>query len=191
LNFNSTASFSGLGPVLSNLLPGRPLDLTFTVPQWVMMSGYYQVTDNLAVMANFGWQNWKQFASVDTTLQLDPIKPESLTTSLTMENTWHGALGMQYRLAKPWLLSLGFAYDSSPMTEPNRSPALPLDRTWRGAVGVQYDWSQNVTLGFGYEYINLGSASINKQGGPILGTLVGDYSPNMINVVNLNLIYKF
>ena len=39
-----------------------------------------------------------------------------------MDNTWHGALGMQYRLGKPWLLSLGFAYDSSPMNE-NRSPS--------------------------------------------------------------------
>jgi long-chain fatty acid transport protein len=108
-----------------------------------------------------------------------------------MDDTWHGALGVQYRITKPWLLSLGFAYDSSPMSEANRSPALPLDRTWRGAAGVQYDWSENLTLGFAYEYINGGSANINKTGGLLVGDLVGDYSPNMINVVNLNLIYKF
>ena len=108
-----------------------------------------------------------------------------------MDNTWHGALGMQYRIGKPWLLSLGFAYDSSPMSETNRSPSLPLDRTWRGAAGIQYDWSQNLTLGFAYEYINLGSANINQQGGPFIGTLIGDYSPNMVNVVNLNVIYRF
>jgi long-chain fatty acid transport protein len=191
LSFNSTPSFSGLGPVLSKLLIGRPLDMTFTVPQWVMVSGYHQATDNLALMANFGWQNWKQFGGVDLALQVNPLRAENLTANLNMDNTWHGALGMQYRIGKPWLLSLGFAYDSSPMSETNRSPSLPLDRTWRGAAGIQYDWSQNLTLGFAYEYINLGAANINQQGGLFIGTLVGDYSTNMVNVVNLNVIYKF
>jgi long-chain fatty acid transport protein len=191
LNFNSTPSFSGLAPVMSKLMMGRQVDLTFTVPQWVMVSGYHQVTDNLALMANLGWQNWKQFGSVDLALQVDPLRTENLTTNLNMDNTWHGALGMQYRIGKPWLLSVGFAYDSSPMSETNRSPSLPLDRTWRGAAGIQYDWSQNLTLGFAYEYINLGSADLNKTGSLFVGDLVGDYSPNMVNVVNLNLIYKF
>jgi long-chain fatty acid transport protein len=77
------------------------------------------------------------------------------------------------------------------MNVANRSPSMPLDRNWRLAAGIQYDWSQNLTLGFAYEYINLGPADINKQGDPFIGTLVGDYSTNMVNVVNLNVIYKF
>jgi long-chain fatty acid transport protein len=191
LNFNDTPSFSGLGPVMSALFPGRRLGLTYTIPQWLMVSGYQQVTDDLAIMANFGWQDWSQFGSVDVSLQEDLARPGAFTTNLNMKNTYHAALGAQYRIAKPWLISLGFAYDSSPMSEENRSPSLPLDRNWRGAAGIQYEWSKNLTLGFAYEYINLGSANINKQGGLFLGTLEGDYSPNMINVVNLNLIYKF
>jgi long-chain fatty acid transport protein len=193
LNFNDTPSFSGLGPVLNMLFPGRPLNLAFTIPQWLMVSGYQQITDDLAIMANFGWQDWSQFGNVDVSLAVRDINiaPENLTTNLNMKNTWHGALGMQYRIAKPWLLSLGFAYDSSPMTEANRSPSLPLDRTWRAAAGIQYDWSKNLTLGFAYEYINAGSANISKTGGLLVGGLVGNYSPNMMNVVNLNLIYKF
>jgi long-chain fatty acid transport protein len=191
LSFNDTPSFSGLGPVLSALLPGRPLSLTYTIPQWLMVSGYQQITDDLAIMANFGWQDWSQFGDVEVSLQVNPDRLDNLTANLNMKNTWHGALGMQYRICKPWLLSFGFAYDSSPMTEANRSPSLPLDQNWRGAAGIQYDWSKNLTLGFAYEYISLGSADINRQGGPIIGTLVGDYGPNMVNVVNLNLIYKF
>ena len=191
LHFNSTPSFSGLGLVWDKLLTGRQLDLDYTIPQWVMVSGYHQITDRLAVMANVGWQNWRQFGSIDMSLQLDRIGSQNFTANLNMEDTWHGALGVQYRITEPWLLSLGFAYDSSPISLANRSPSLPLDRTWRSAAGVQYDWSKNLTLGFAYEYINAGSASINKTDSPLLGDLIGDYSPNMINVVNLNLIYKF
>lgn len=191
LHFKDTPSFSGLGLVWDKLLTGRQLELNFTIPQWIMVSGYHQITNDLAIMANFGWQNWSQFGDVDVALQFDRLGTQNATANLNMKNTWHGALGMQYRLAKPWLLSLGVAYDSSPMSTADRPPSLPLDQTWRAATGIQYDWNQNLTLGFAYEYINGGSASISKTGGLLVGDLVGDYSPNMINVVNVNLIYKF
>jgi long-chain fatty acid transport protein len=190
LHFNSTPSFSGLGVIWDRLLTGRQLDLGFTIPQWLMVRGYYQMTSELALMANFGWQNWSQFGSVDIALQTHPGSP-SLTENLEMRDTWHAAFGIQYRLAKPWLLSVGLAYDSSPMSTVDRSPSLPLDQTWRVATGIQYDWNQNLTLGFAYEYMNLGSANLSKTGSLIVGDLVGDYSPNMVNVINLNVIYKF
>jgi long-chain fatty acid transport protein len=84
LSFNATPSFSGLGPSFDRLLIGQPLDLTYTMPQWIMVSGYQQVTDNLALMANFGWQNWKQFGSVDASLQLSSFK----ATNVTLKSTW-------------------------------------------------------------------------------------------------------
>lgn len=77
------------------------------------------------------------------------------------------------------------------MTRSNRSPSLPLDRTIRYAGGIQYDWTQNLTLGLAYTFIDAGEAAIDKEGGPFVGTLQGDYDPNCINVVNVNLIYKF
>jgi len=191
LHFKDTPSFSNLGLVWDKLLTGRQLEMNYTIPQWIMVSGYHQITNDLAIMANFGWQNWSQFGNVDLALQFDRVGNQSSTVNLNMKDTWHGALGMQYRIAKLWLLSLGFAYDSSPMSTADRSPSMPLDQTWRAATGIQYDWNQNLTLGLAYEYINAGSASINKTGGLLVGDLVGDYSPNMINVVNVNLIYKF
>ena len=77
-----------------------------------------------------------------------------------------------------------------PVNESNRSPDMPFDRNFRYAAGVQYDWSKNLTLGLAYEFIDLGSASINKEGF-LRGNLVGDYSTNNVNVVNVNLIYRF
>lgn len=191
LNFHDTPSFSGLGVVGEEILVGRGLSMDYTVPQWVMLSGYQQVTDKFAIMANFGWQNWSQFGKVDLGLSVDPVTQITTTSDLNMQDTFHGAVGMQYRIAPLWLLSVGFAYDSSPFSEENRTPALPLDRNLRYSGGVQYDWSKNLTIGFAYEYIDAGSADIDKSGGAYLGSLQGDYSPNNINVVNLNLIYRF
>jgi long-chain fatty acid transport protein len=114
-----------------------------------------------------------------------------LTANLKMKDTWHGAIGAQYRIAKPWLLSVGFAYDSSPFSTADRSPTMPFDRTLRYAAGIQYDYSPNLTLGLAYEFIDFGSAKIDKTGGPFVGSLVGEYDSYNANIVNLNLIYKF
>ncbi|GLI34865.1 OmpP1/FadL family transporter [Desulforhabdus amnigena] len=197
LTFTDTPSFENTGPILTRLLTqrsliGSELELDFTIPQWIMMSLYQQVNDKLAFVANFGWQDWSEFGDVDISLTVDPVNPGSLTANLKMQDTYHFALGGQYRIAQPWLLSLGFAYDTSPLSDANRSASLPLDRNIRYAAGIQYDWNKNLTLGLAYEYIDLGSANLAQLGLPaVRGTLQGDYDPNNINVVNLNLVYRF
>lgn len=200
LSFKDTPSFDGLGPGLRTILGGlgllnSSLSLDFTIPQWLMLSGYQQITDEFALMANFGWQNWSAFGNTDISLQVGPPQrinlSRSVTANLHMKDTYHYAIGGQYRISKSWLLSAGFAYDTSPMSEEFRSPSLPLDRTFRYACGIQYDWNKDVTLGFAYTFIDTGSAAIDKTGGPMQGNLQGSYDPNNVQAVNLNLIYRF
>jgi len=195
VSFNDAPELNGVGPVLGGVLSrlgliGRNVGMDFTIPQWIMVSGYQQITDKFAIMGNFGWQDWSQFGDVDISLSVNPETTRSFNNNVEFKDTWHAAIGAQYRVCEPWLLSAGFAYDSSPSTESNRSPDMPFDRNFRYAAGVQYDWSKNLTLGLAYEFIDLGSAGINKEGF-LRGNLVGDYSTNNVNVVNLNLIYRF
>ena len=61
----------GAGPTLQNFrllvgavadVPiGSKVDLKLTMPQQVMASAYHAFTDQLALMVNFGWQNWSAF----------------------------------------------------------------------------------------------------------------------------------
>jgi long-subunit fatty acid transport protein len=55
-------------------------------------------------------------------------------------DTWHESIGFQYRLARRWLLSTGFAHDSSPVSKFHRAPTAPFDEQFRYGVGLQYDW---------------------------------------------------
>lgn len=195
VSFNDAPELNGLGPVLGGVLTrlgliGRNVGMDFTIPQWIMVSGYQQITDKFAIMGNFGWQDWSQFGDVDISLSVNPETTRSFNNNVEFKDTWHVAIGAQYRVCEPWLLSAGFAYDSSPSTESNRSPDMPFDRNFRYAAGAQYDWSKNLTLGLAYEFIDLGSAGINKEGF-LRGNLIGDYSTNNVNVVNVNLIYRF
>jgi long-chain fatty acid transport protein len=170
-------------------LAGSKVDVDMTIPQLVMASGYHQLTEQWAVMANIGWQDWSEFGKQDLTLRSTSAK--KFTQDLEYDDTWHFALGAQYRFAERWLWSLGAAYDTSPVDEDTRTPDLPLDRQIRIGTGIQYDWNENVTVGGAYEYLDAGEAEIDQEGGPLQGSLKGDYDPNAIHFFAFNLIWKF
>jgi long-chain fatty acid transport protein len=195
LEFEDVASISGLGPTLTAALDaldllGSKIDIDMNIPQAVMLSGYHQFTGKLALMANIGWQEWSEFGKSDITVR------STTTTKFTQDrdwdDAWHFALGAQYRIADPWLLSVGFAYDTDPVDDAeNNTPDLALDRQIRYAAGLQYDWSTDITVGVAYEFLDLGDANVNLKGGPLQGDLKGDYDPNHIHFIAVNLIWKF
>ena len=193
-SFDDVPKFSGLGPLLRVALTqsgvlGSNLGISTSIPQEVMLSGYRQVTDELALMANFGWQNWSHFGNYS--VSLSSVPPRALSVESGFEDTFHGAVGAHYRLNAPTLLQIGVAYDSSAVDDANRGPALPVDRQIRAAAGVQYDLTEHYRLGLAYEYVNLGSAPIETTRGPLAGTLQGEYDTNMLNVVGLTIAYRF
>jgi len=191
-SFDDAPSFGQLGPGLQRVLQpiiGKPLSLDVTIPQEVMVSAYRDITDALAVMANFGWQNWSQFGQFSVALATDP--PRTQAVDANFDDTFHGAVGMHYRLGEPTTLLLGFAYDSSSVTEPNRGAALPVDQQFRFAGGVEYAVTDDYTLGLAYEYASLGSAPIDTTRNQRAGTLQGDYSTNSLNVISLTVSHRF
>lgn len=179
-----------LGQRLSNALDrrgllGRPVDLSLTIPQEVMLSGYHELTRKLAIMGNFGWQNWNQFGKPEIS-----VSDTSVTVDGDYDDTFHGAFGIRARILDPLTMSVGFAYDSAAVSEAHRSPALPFDEQYRYAVGFQYDWSEALTIGTAYEFLDSGSAPIDKSR-RFAGTLAGDYQTYQVHFLNFNAIVKF
>lgn len=191
-SFDDVPSFGQLGPVLEAALRragvlNASLGLDVTIPQEVMVSVYRDITDDLALMANFNWQDWNQFGELTASLSTTPPRTGAVDTNL--DGSFQGAVGAHYRLGEPTTLLLGFAYDSSPATEHNRSPALPIDQQLRFAAGVQYDVNEDYTIGASYEYADLGKANIDVARNS--GTVQGDYGTNSLNVFNFTVIRRF
>ena len=195
LEFEDRPDLDGVGPLLQAVLnvtglAGSKVKLDMELPQTVLASFYHEFTDSLAIMGNVGWQDWSSFGNIDVSIDSDTSR--SATQELDYDDTWHFALGMQYRIAEQWLLSTGFAYDTSPAdSSRKRTPALPLDRQVRVGAGVQYELSQNVTLGTAYEYLDLGDAGITLNGGNLRGDLKGEYDKNHIHCLAFNVAWKF
>ncbi len=194
LDFSAVPEFSGLGPVLQALLVSRGLtttnlDLSMTVPQMVMFSAYHEINEKWAVMGNVGWQNWSRFGQVD--VGINSSNPTTLTTDSDYNDTWHVALGAQYRHSPAWTFTCGVAYDSSAVDDDKRSVVLPMGEAWRFALGAQYAFNQNLTLGAAYEFLWTGDMAVDQNRGPLAGRVAGDYSSTSFSFFALNLKWTY
>jgi long-chain fatty acid transport protein len=189
LDFKATPSFTGLGPVLGAVLANPPqLNLGVTVPQSVMGSAYHALNDHWALMADVGWQNWSQFGYVQAGVE----SGGSTTINLKFQDTWHGALGAQYRLSEKWLFSGGVAFDSSAVESENRSVTLPVGQAWRFGLGAQYQVSPKVNIGLAETFMWVGNLSVDQgRELSLRGRVSGSFNDVWFSITSLNLIWRF
>jgi long-chain fatty acid transport protein len=200
LDFSAPAKFSNIAPGLNALLATRGLlnartDLGVTVPQQVMGSVVHVIDDKWTVMGNVGWQNWHKFGHVE--VSIDSANPIGTTTEIGFKNTWHAAIGAQYRMSAPWRLNFGVSHDTAFQPNGNTvSPMLPANAAWRFGVGAQNEIRKDFTWGVAAEYLRGGTLDVNKQsvlpvaaGGR--GNLVGEYKDINSFFLSANFNWKF
>jgi long-chain fatty acid transport protein len=147
----------------------------------VRASVYHQLTDEVALMADVGWEDWSE-------MDYTPIGgPAGRTVSVPRKwhDTWHFGLGAEWWVAPAWLLQTGVAFDTSPVRNRQHNlPDMPSDRQWRFSAGVVHDWSERVQIGFNYTYADYGRAPIDVSNA--LGRLAGDYEDYALHIVGMS-----
>ncbi len=167
---------TGGGPALST---GSEVSLTF--PQLVRVGAYHELDDQWALLGSVGWEDWSEFDSLLVSTQAG-----SANIPTKWRDTYHFSGGVHYRPVEEWLLQSGITYDTSPVSDGNRTAYLPMDRQIRYAVGAQYQWNERMNVGAAFEYIDLGDAKIDD---PTI--LTGEYQENRIFAFALNFGYQF
>jgi long-chain fatty acid transport protein len=183
LDFNAPLEFSNLAPGIQKLLSDRGLltasaKVGIKVPQGVMLSGYAETSDRWALLGSVGWQQWSRFGQVQLGID-DANNPTSVTQNLNYKDTWHVAIGAQYKYSDPWLVNFGIAYDSA-FQSGDISPLMPANAAWRFGAGAQQQLSKSEFWGFAAEYAYGGTLDVNIHAKPVAlggrGDLVGSYN---------------
>jgi long-chain fatty acid transport protein len=199
LDFSPQAEFSGLAPGLNALLAARgalnaTIDMGVKVPQGVMGSVYHQLNDRWALLGSVGWQQWSKFGEVY--VSVDSPNGTSQTTQLNFKDTWHAAIGAQYRPTEQWLVNFGVSYDSDFQDNSNVSPVLPTNGAWGLGVGGTKQETKTFSWGVAGEYMYGGSPSFSKTSQvPVAvggrGDLGGTYNNERIYIVSGNARWSF
>lgn len=189
--FGFNPLFRNLGPgfsLISKRIGGVKINIPVEQPQQAMASAFYQLFPRWSLMGNIGWQNWSAFGEFP--VGISARNQRTIEANLHFSDTCQIAIGQQFRFAEKWLWSAGFGYDSSSVSETNRSAVLPIDRQLRYATGIEYEINQRMTAGAAWEFADAGPAPLTNNRGPLAGTLQGHYSTNYLNFIALNLNWK-
>jgi len=162
------------------------------LPASLSVSGYHQLTDKWAVMADITWTDWSTFDELR--IKFDSGAADSVTT-YDLDDSFRYSVGVSYTLNPRWIFRGGLAYDET--TVPNsriRNPQLPdQDRFWF-ALGTSYQFSDRLGFDLSYTYITMvDDAEIRKTAtgeDTFRGALKGDYD-GWGNVLSFQMSYKF
>lgn len=169
-------------PALSNVQYDLPLSAQVRAPQQIMTSLVHDINTQWSVMGDLGWQDWSQFGAPQITLN-----GQTPDKTNRMKDTWHTAVGVQYRPTVQWRLNAGVAFDSSPYgDQSNAAMTLPTGDEWRFGTGAQYQITPASNIGFAVEYLHMQSSRVQSP-----SVFKGAYDDPYLWFASVNYSYQF
>lgn len=172
---------------------GKKGDLTLTLPDYLELSGFHQLTDKLAVHYSYKYTHWSRLTKLNASFE-DGKK--AFDKELQYSNNSRIALGASYNLYEKLTLRAGIAYDQA-ASRHQRSAAIPdTDRTWY-SLGATYKFTPNLSVDLGYAYLKGKKVhfkevkTIGDERSLALNTTANYTSQAHANLYGLNLNYSF
>ncbi|WP_336214673.1 OmpP1/FadL family transporter [Enterobacter sp. P82] len=159
-----------------------PLSAQVRAPQQLMLSVVHDVNQQWSLMADLGWQDWSQFGAPQVT-----VNGRKANQANRMKDTWHSALGVQYRPTAQWRLNAGVAFDSSPYRrQDDVAMTLPTGDEWRFGTGAQYQITAASNIGIAVEYLHMQSSKVSSP-----SAFAGSYDHPYLWFASVNYSYQF
>jgi long-chain fatty acid transport protein len=176
-NIDGTARF----PQLNNVEATLPVAAEVNTPDQLMLSVVHDINKRWSVMGDLGWQNWSEYGNNQIV-----TGNRALDRDNKLQDTWHTALGVQFRPADAWRFNTGVAYDSSVyQSQDNTSLTMPSGAAWRFGTGAQYQLTPASNIGVAFEYLTMESSRVNTP------LVKGDYNNPSLYFFSMNYSYQF
>lgn len=170
---------------------GKKGDLTLTLPDYLELSGFHQLTDKFAVHYSYKYTHWSRLTRLYASSENGK---KAFDKELQYSNNSRIALGASYNLYEKLTLRAGIAYDQA-ASRHHRSAAIPdTDRTWY-SLGATYKFTPNLSVDLGYAYLKGKKVHFKEVAttgkNVILNTTANYTSQAHANLYGLNLNYSF
>lgn len=179
---------SGIGSTFSAVFADAAITSYITLPETLSLSGYQQINDRWAVMADVTRTGWSRVPEVRISFN-NPSKSDSVE-QLNWRNSTRYSVGANYLFNDRWTLRSGVAYDQTPIHDTtDRTARLPdNDRRWL-SFGVSYKGSSGMSIDVGYAHLFMSNIPIDRTGA-LRDKLVGSYT-NSIDILSAQAVWDF
>lgn len=185
-NLKGDVKLSGLAVPFT---PSGTINIDWTNPQWLDLGLRVQAAEDLDLLVAGGWQEWSAFSDNELGVTFPVGVGTAGVIDRDWDDTWYLGVGMQKNFGQTRQLSLGVKYESSPVSDANRTFDLPFDETW--TISASYGWT-----GGGHLSYALGASLLYGGDAPIDNTsqfvrVKGDYDSNWVLFAGGSVRYRF
>lgn len=136
--------------------------MDLSLPATAELASFHQLSEKLGLHASFNWTDWSSFEKLEA--ELDTLGTQMVKVENWKDN-YRFAVGATYQVDPKLTLRTGVAYDTSAVSDKNRTITIPeTDRTWL-SLGASYDFTKQFTLDGGFTYIIAKDAPITESRG--------------------------
>ncbi|WP_288846572.1 outer membrane protein transport protein [uncultured Citrobacter sp.] len=159
-----------------------PISAQVRAPQQIMLSLVHDINKQWSVMGDLGWQDWSQFGAPQIT-----VVGQEVDKSSRLKDSWHTALGVQFRPTEQWRLNAGVAFDSTVYnSQSDVALTLPTGDEWRFATGAQYQITPQSNIGAAVSYLHMQSSHVQSP-----SIYQGSYDNPYLWFASVNYSYQF
>lgn len=169
-------------PNLPNVEYDLPISAQVRAPQQIMLSLVHDINKQWSVMGDLAWQDWSQFGAPQIT-----VVGQEVDKSSRLKDSWHTALGVQFRPTEQWRLNAGVAFDSTVYnSQSDVALTLPTGDEWRFATGAQYQITPQSNIGAAVSYLHMQSSHVQSP-----SIYQGSYDNPYLWFASVNYSYQF
>ena len=169
------------GDISADLLGQVGVETELTMSSVLRIGLSHDLNQQWSLHATWGWDNWSELKDVFITTNAG-----GANLPRNWDDTYHYALGADYRLNRKWTLRAGVAYDTDPVDAKDRTADMPLDEQYRYAAGFDYLRDTGMRISGSLVYADYGSADIDSNRAPPVYGLKGEYETNEIWFANVS-----
>ena len=157
-------------------------------PQLIEIGLSYQVNEKLIIFTQANWEDWSAFS--ENTFQISGSGVGTTVTDLDRDfrDTYRFGVGMSYRTGKDMYL-FGTSYDSSPVSNSNRTFDLPVDEQFRIATAFIHAPEEAFSYGISLSWVYFGEGKVDQTSQGVRAK--GEFEENWGLFIGGNVTYRF
>jgi len=142
------------------IAPSGKAKIGWDNPQLLEIGLSYDVNENLTVFTQADWEDWSEFSFNSFEIQ-GAIGGTVNSIDRNFKDTYRFGVGMAYE-KDDRIFFLGTSYDSSPVSDSNRTFDLPLDEQFRIATGYIVEREDKWDYSLSASFVYFGKAKIDQ-----------------------------
>lgn len=164
-------------------------DIDWTNPQWLEVGIKHKLNSQDNIYFNAGWQDWSAFSKNSLAFSGNNLNPV-VKLDRKFKDTWHaGAAFSHVSENRAHAFGVGFAYESSPVNDANRTYDLPVDEIFKLSGSYAWKGRKNFDFAVGSTLYVIGDAAIEDKSQ--LVTSKGEFDTNIILFIGATARYIF